>query len=240
MTRDYIPSSASDFNSFQENLNEEVTANATAWNVPAPEVTALNTWSAGYEPKYNAIVNKNSRTREQVVAHDQYKSDFVAFLRPFCQSFLTNNLLIPVSERVALGLNPRGLNPPSERPAILSAPIPSMKPLGGGMVQFGFKVADSTSRGRHPESNGVEVYYRLEPVNVGPQPINDSLVEEEVSGTTGNEIPFEKAFNTRARFVSEMGLQNIGMRLNIYARWVNTSNPVKNGPYSSIISMVIS
>lgn len=241
MSRDYIPSSINDFMSFQDNLNTEVAANAATWNIPATEATALATWSAGYLPLFNAIVNKNTRTREQIIAHDQYRKDYVAFLRPFCQSFLTNNLLIPVSVRVALGLNPRGLNPPSTRQAITSSPIPSMKPLGGGMVRFGFKVADSNStRGRHPESNGVEVYYRLEPVNVGQQTINDSLVEEEPTGATSKDGTLDKAFNTRASFISELGLQNVGMRLSIYARWVNTSSPSKNGPFSSTISMVIS
>lgn len=226
---------------FQGNLNTEVTANAAIWNIPATEATSLNTWSTGYTPLFNAIVNRNTRTREQILAHKAYRADYEAFLRPFCQAFLTNNVLIPISTRVALGLNPRGLNPPSTRPTITTAPIPSMQPLGGGMVRFGFKVADSNSlRGRHPDSNGVEVYYRLEPVSAGPQPLNDVLVEEDASTTATMDDGYEKSFSTRAVFLHDLGLQNIGQRLIVYARWVNTSDPSKNGPYSSSVSIVVS
>lgn len=241
MSRDYIPNKTAQFMTFQQNLNTQVTANAVAWNVPATEATSLDTWSTGYATVFNPIINKNTRTRQQVIAHDQYKADYIAFLRPFCQAFLTNNLLIPMSERVAMGLNPRGLNPPSTRPKIITAPIPSLKPLGGGMVQFGFKVADSVSlRGRHPDSNGVEVYFKLEPVSAGQAVLNDSLVAEDVEVTDATVDGYDNTFNTRASFISELGLDKVGMRLTIYARWVNTSDPTKNGPYSGAISMVVS
>lgn len=240
MPRNYIPVNNNDFNNFQSDINTQVTANATAWNIPAAEATALNNWSTGYEPLYKNIKNKNTRTREQVIAYDEYRADYVAFLRPFCQGFLVNNTLIPMSERAALGLNPRGLNPRSERPVITSAPIPSMKPLGGGMVQFSFKVADSTSRtARHPDSNGVEVFYKLEPQVVEQAVLNDVLIEEEPVATQ-DDTGFKNMFSTRARFVNELGLENVGMRLTIYSRWVNTSDPSKSGPYSATTSLIIS
>lgn len=241
MSKDYIPSNNNEFMAFQTNLNEEVTANAVAWNIPAAEATALDTWSTGYAPLFNAIINKNTRTREQVIAHDEYRADYEAFLRPFCQGFLVNNTLIPISERAAMGLNPRGLNPRSERPAITSAPIPSLKPLGGGMVKFSFKVAESVSRtARHPDSNGVEVFYKLESLVQQPVVLNDGLMEEEPVAVQDDDNGFENQFSTRAQFISELGLEHVGQRLSVYARWVNTSDPSKNGPYSSTISMVVS
>lgn len=243
MSKDYIPGNNGEFMAFQSNLNTQVTANTVAWGIPAAEATALTTWSTGYDPLFQAILNKNQRTREQVIAHDVYKKDYVEFLRTFCQSFLTNNLLIPVSERVAMGLNPRGLNPRTERPDILTAPIPSLTPLGGGMVRFSFKVAESNTRtARHPDSNGVEVFYKLEPVTA-PEPvtINDTVEEDEIVINTETETkPYLSKFSTRARFVDEFGLDNIGKRLTVYARWINTSEPSKNGPFSATISMVVS
>lgn len=242
MAKDYIPVNNGEFMAFQTNLNNEVAANGVAWSIPADEVTALNTWSTGYAPLFQAILNKNTRTREQVIAHDAYREDYVAFLRAFCQSFLTNNMVIPISERVAMGLNPRGLNPRSERPEILTAPIPSLTPLGGGMVRLSFKVAASSKRtARHPDSNGVEVFYKLEPLNAAQAVVNDSVEEGEmVINPTVEDVAFLNMFSTRARFVHEYGVDNIGKRLTIYARWVNTSEPKKSGPYSATTSMVIS
>lgn len=241
MSKDYIPTNNSQFMAFQSYLNTEVTANAVAWNIPAAEATALNTWSAGYDPLFAAIVNKRTRTQEQVVAHDAYRRDFVTFLRTFCQGFVTNNTLIPISQRVAMGLNPRGLNPPSVRPDITTAPIPSVKVMGGGMVRLTFKVEDSSTRiARHPDSNGVEMYYRLDPIYMEPAPLNDALVEEETmvvkdDGTSG----FMQRFSTRAQFLEELGVDAIGKRLTVYGRWVNTSDPSKSGPYSATTSVVV-
>ena len=243
MPRDYIPKNNKDFMSFQQDLKDQVAANAAAWNVPAAEATALDTWSTGYEPLFFSITNKNTRTREQVIAHDEYKADYIAFLRPFCQGFLVNNTLIPISERVAMGLNPRGLKPRSERPKILTAPIPSLFPLGGGMVKFVFKVADSNKRtGRHPDSNGVEVFYKVERLVEQPVLLNDALVEEELAQEKEgrNHDGFDNYFSTRAQFLQELGVDAIGKRLTVYGRWVNTSDSSKSGPYSAVTSMVVS
>lgn len=240
MSRDYIPSSNSDFNTFQEDLNTEVTPNAAAWNIPAAEVTALNNWSVGYQLVYKPITNARTRTREQLIAHDEYRKDYVAFLRPFVQGFLANNILIPISQRAAMGLNPRGLKPRSKRPQIETAPIPTLKAMGGGMVQFSFKVEDSNiKRGRHPESNGVEVYYRLEAQYKEPAPVNDVLVEEAVPAPKAS-VDYKQRFSTRAQYLEELGKDAIGQRLTVYARWVNTSDPEKNGPFSATTSTVIS
>ena len=244
MTPKYIPSNNNEFMAFQGNLNNEVTANAATWNIPATEASQLTTWSTGYTPLFNAIVNKNARTREQVIAHNLYRKDYEQFLRSFCQAFLTNNPLIPMSERVALGLNPRGLNPPTKRPKITTAPIPSMLPLGGGMMRFSFKVEASDKRvGRHPDSNGVELYATITGGVPGPSPIvlNDGLVEEEtVLKMDADDTNPHVYFSTRAQFVAELGLSNIGKTIAIYARWVNTTNPNLSGPYSVTISRVIS
>ena len=56
MSKDYIPNNNSEFMSFQAYLSGQVAANATVWNVPAAEATALANWSAGFEPLFLSIV----------------------------------------------------------------------------------------------------------------------------------------------------------------------------------------
>lgn len=236
-TPSYIPSKAKEHYDFQDNLNTEVTANAVAWNIPASAAADLNTRSTNFTPIYNAIKNKETRTPQQMVAYRAYRKDYDSFLRTFCQGLLTNNAIIPIDERKALGLNPRGLNERSARPKISTAPIPSLTALGGGSMRFSFKVEESNKRfGRHPESNGVEVFYKLEaPTSV----VNDELVidpnapETDING-------FDHVFSTRARFEKELGLDKIGMILTVYARWVNTSDADKNSTYSTSVSRVVS
>lgn len=246
MSRDYIPSNNNDFFNFQNYINAQVSTNATAWNIPAAEQTALDTWSNGYANVYKEITNVETRTRQDITAHDEYREDYVAFLRPFCQGFLTNNLLIPISERAAMGLNPRGLNPRSERPYITTAPVPALKALGGGMVRFSFKVEASNKRsGRQADSNGVEVYYKLLAQTPKPEPVvvlEDSL-ETASDNPAESGLPtdgYQTMFSTRARFIHQLPIADIGKTLHVYARWVNTSDAKKSGPYSMVATTVVS
>jgi hypothetical protein len=240
-TKDYIPNNNGSFYDFQVNLETEVTANLAAWNIPAVEGANLTTWSTDYQPLYKAIVNKKTRSIEQLIDHDAYRAKYVSFLRVFCQSFLTNNMVIPIGERVALGLNPRGLNPPSQRPDITTSPIVSLIPMGGGMVRFTFKVeASSTRYARQADSNGVEVFWKIAPQEKQAV-LNDVLIEEEVTTKEATKLDGYQTFiNTRAMFAKQYELDNVGQTIQVYARWVNTSDATKNGPYSGLSTMVIS
>ena len=108
------------------------------------------------------------------------------------------------------------------------------------MVRFTFKVENSNKRiGRHPDSNGVEVFYKMEPAVAPPLVLNDSLVEE-MPTRTANVVEYKQLFNTRAQFIQELGRDAEGQRLSVYARWVNTSDPSKSGPFSTTVSVVVS
>jgi hypothetical protein len=250
MSKDYIPRNNSKFMSFQDYLNAQVTINAAAWNVPAAEATALSTWSAGFEPLFFTITNKTTRSRGQVIAFDNYRKDYVAFLRPFCQGYLVNNPLIPMSDRVAMGFSPRGLNPRTERAKITTAPVTGLKALGGGLVRFSFKVEASNKRSaRQADSNGVEVYYKLlsQPQKVEPIVVlEDSLEAAADNGVnTGADagLPtdgYKNMFSTRARFVHQFSIGDIGKTLHVYARWVNTSDATKSGQVSMVSITVVS
>ena len=260
----YIPSNNDDFHHFEEKIDTDVTANAAAWGVPASQVSLLNDWSTGYQPVFNAIVNEETRTKQQVLAHKTYKKNYVKFLRPFCQSFLTNNLSIPIDERKAMGLNPRGINPPAKRPAITTAPVSEIKPLGGGKVRFRFKVSQSNRVGKHPDSNGVEIFYKLvasggsQPVPppqppTPPAPPAPPIVPITPEGNSSNQasnssansgLPtqdgYQTYFSTRASFTKQLPLSDIGKTLYVYAQWVNTSNPSNSGQFSMVTVLVVS
>lgn len=255
-SKDYIPGNASQFNTFQANLSTQVSANAPAWNIPAIIATDLSTRSVAFGLVYAPIVNEETRTRQQMLAYNAFRKSYDAFLRSFCQSFLTNNVVIPIDQRKALGLNPRGLNPPSKRTKITTSPIVKLVPMGGGEVKFMFKVEASNKRtGRHPESNGVNVYYRFLPINAAvpappvpvPPPANqpqdgapdtDAKTSDELNGipTDG----FEHYFSTKANFTKQLGLSNIGKVLHVYAQWVNTTDPGLSSTFSMVSTVVVS
>lgn len=234
---DYISTNNAEFSLFVGDLELAVTANAATWNIPAAVAAELFDWTNEYQAYFKTIKNKNTRTRQQVIAHDEFRKEFIVWLRPFCQGYVVNNPIIPMADRVALGFSPRGFNSPGPRPAITTAPIPELKPLGGALVQFTFKQADSNARSaRHPYSNGITVFMKIVPPGnvapAAPDPDSNTASKEEES--------FVPVFNTNARFNRQFELKQVGHTLYVYARWVNTSDPDKDGPYSAMISMVIS
>lgn len=227
---DYIPDNNDDFEKFESTLSSAVQTNAVLWNIPAGEAAELNTWSTDYAPLYDAIKNENYRTRQQLIDHDVYKRDYVQFIRGFVQSFVVNNKLIPMGTRVGLGLHPRGLNPRTPRPNIVTIPIQFMKPMGGAAVKFTFKIEESAKRvARHPDSNGVRMYYRF----VAPgAPLPTTKADEDGSG-------FEEFFSTRAQFRKTFAQDKKGHTLQIQSQWVNTSDESKSGQLSDLLGTVI-
>ncbi|MCF8465711.1 MAG: hypothetical protein K9G41_12765 [Flavobacteriales bacterium] len=260
-SKDYIPKNAKDFNDFQVFLVARVTASGAVWNIPAANSALLGVKSTDFLPINAAISNVETRSRQQVLAYKTYRIGYDTFLREFCQSFLTNNMLIPIDERKAMGLNPRGINPPSKRPKISTAPIVSVKSAGGGEIKFGFKVDESNKRtARHPLSNGVNVFFRIVSLYGAvppppPPPVTPVVVP---SGNGGNSEPsnssstdavslglpssdgFEQTFSTKAAFTRQLPLADIGKVMYVYAQWVNTSDPSSNSTFSMVTTIVIS
>lgn len=251
-TSRYIPSNDGEFHDFQKEVNSQVSANAANWGISPAKADELNTWSTGYEPYYLAIKYKKKRTPEQIDAHKVYRRQYEPFLREFCQSFLTNNMLIPVSERRAMGLNPRGYKKRSERPQITSAPITELKALGGGLMRFRFRVSDSKRVGRHRYSDGVEIYFKIQEIGGGriidpPAPIEPTAINtagaDSGSSKTVLGLPtkdgFDTDFSTKASFKRQLPMADIGKMLYVYARWINTSDPQKSGSFSMVATVII-
>ena len=118
------------------------------------------------------------------------------------------------------------------------------------MMRFSFSVVGDVKRTRrHPESNGVDVFYKFQggstPVPPPPTPVtadSEPPSGEPTANTSG--LPtsggYETSFSTRARFTSQLSLDDIGKTLHVYARWANTSDRVKSGPFSMVSTVVVS
>jgi hypothetical protein len=240
----YMPSSNNDFIIFEGEIVDVIVPNAVTWNIPAAQVATLQTWSVGYAPLFNAIKNTANRTHMQIVAHNVYRKQYEAFLRTFIQSFVVNNILIPVDQRVGMGLNPRGYNPRSKRPKIETVPVISLRPLGGGLMRFSFRVIDTDGRSKiHPDSDGVEIYFEIltSEADMSEAPVTEvNKKAVSILGTSQTESGFDTHFSTRAIFRKQLSIDDKGKTLYIYARWVNNTNPELSGNFSAVTSAVIS
>jgi hypothetical protein len=234
---DYVPSKLKDFADWQDNLVNTVTTNATTWGIDPTVLGELQTRAATYKPLYLAIKNKPTRTAQQVSAHDVYKKTYTKYLRSFVQSELVNNALIPIDALVGMGLNPH-LYIRTERPKINDKPSIVPENVGGGEVRFRCTQPGSDSKGRHPDSNGIELYYVIESVSTKVNPVEPVPNEPEEPKPEDAFLP--SIFSTRANFIHSFGVNHVGKVLRVYGRWVNTSDRAKSGPYSGLVSLVIS
>ena len=115
-------------------------------------------------------------------------------------------------------------------------------------MQFAFKVTTDNKRsGKHPDSDGLEIYYRIQMPGTMPPPppvvTNDPSPDNPDGTGDNNGLPshnYQYAFKTRARFTHQFALTDIGKLLHVYARWVNTNDGQKNGPFSMVSTRVIS
>lgn len=258
---DYISSSAIQFNQFQGDLHTAVTLNAVQWGISAPLLGEFTQWSTNYVAFYSQVSIKDKRTKEALDNYKAFVVDYVFFLRSFVQGSLVNNALIPIGTRGALGLNPRGLSPRQPKEKITTEPIVKLIPLGGGLVRFNFKV-DAASRlaHMHPDSNGIAIYYRFSSIGNPaplPPPVTSSLGAPVLTHEEGEEtdmvvtrdsradngLPttegYELYVSTRAQFMLQFSLSDIGKMLHVYARWINSSKPQNSGNFSNVSSMLI-
>ena len=249
----YIPRKADDFNKFQNDLLAAMVADGAAWGITAVQIAVLTTWNTDYALLYAKVSNKDRRTREDLDNYRAFLVGYIAFLRVFVQSSLVNNPLIPIGRRGSLGLNPRGLSPRQPKEEITTVPLISLSPLGGGMIRFNFKVDEASKIAHmHPDSNGLAIYYRFTEIGgTVPEPptgpvstLGVAVDAKSNKPQLGSNIPtiegFELHVSTKAQFKRQMGLQNIGKMLHVFAQWVNSSKPQNNGNFSMVTAIVIS
>jgi hypothetical protein len=227
-TNDYIPGTFLGFYNWQQMLYAIVSTNGTSWNIPTDIIDKFTTLYTPFGALFQSVSNKRTRTPERLETYNNYKADYVVFLRALVQEHLVRNTLIPFEVRKSMGLNPREPFYPS-RPSITTEPIIALSRVGRAMIWFKFMVVDGGNRAKiHPDANAVELqFYFTEqlPADVAELPVG-AVVETYIS--------------TRGSFRRNMGEHNIGRYMLVRARWVNTADASKSGPYSAFVSIVIS
>jgi len=83
-----------EFFNFQANLVTQVTASAVMWNIPPAIVTDLGNAQTQYEPLYNAITNKMTRTPQQVQMHQEAREEYEDSIEDFANEYILSNSAI--------------------------------------------------------------------------------------------------------------------------------------------------
>lgn len=169
-------------------------------------------------------LNQNPDTKTKTVNANlkQTRADFTAFAEPLLKRMEGSTALIK-ADRLILGIKERDRER-TLRGAIATAPDVALTPQEGGNVRVRCRVdSDQTRASMHPLADGMELFYKI-----GGEP----------PGNEG-ECP-DRLLSKKALFTFKAGTGNDGKRMYAYGRWVNLSEPAKNGPFSPLAIVTIS
>jgi len=214
-------SNASFFDFFKK-LRTDAALNQAAWNIPTANVTALGDAFTVYEPLYNAIKNKQTRTPQQVDDHTEGRDTAEDFIQPFANEFIINNSAISNSTKEALGFNPPTTEQ-HERPQIEDVPFAAMDAQPGSRIEFTCRTLSDASRASmHPDADVVEVRFIVG--TTPPATVNDCS---------------QKEISSKAKFTIELNAADAGKKIFAFVRWRNNSEPSKSGPYGDMLTTVV-
>jgi hypothetical protein len=222
---DWIPRRYDDFFNKQRVYLDRVVANKVAWGISNAAITPLLTLQAEYEPLYWKVQDKKARTGGDVVAHRDCHKRYAAAWRAFHKEWVAGNRSIPKSELAILVGKERDTEP-SPHPAITDIPIVALRVIGGGDIDVRCKaLKDQTRPSMHPAANLIDYRYVLLEIGDIPPADPEDYQKRDVS--------------SRAKFIIRVGAKNEGKRFYAVARWVNTTKPKQEGPWTEAVSVVI-
>ena len=213
------------FNNAQGIYVNGVVTYAVAWGISAPAVAALVARRAEYEPLYNKCQDKNTRTKNDVVAHRRCREIYEKELRDFHNKWIDGNDSIPAQDKMILGGREKDIEP-TPRGKIEAIPYVNLKPLGGGVIEVRTQtVEDATRVSMLKGADGIECRWMLVPKGEMPP--------------EGHEDAKNTFVSRKARFTVDCGDKNAGDSFYGFFRWVNTSIPANSGFWTKALRMVI-
>jgi len=222
---DFIPSGDADFDEWQQNLVTHVNAGGAAWAIPAPRVAALIARQTQWATDYAAGGKHVDRTDSQQLKKTQTRDVYEKEVRDFVGEFIRKNSLVTDDERRAMKVTVADTEP-TDRPQIETPVFLALLPKAGARFTVECRVEHDSSRpSRHKDADGVELAYIVAPKDELPANPN---------------VTTESKLSGKARVRLELSIEDAGKSLHVFARWVNTTDDSKNGPWSGLASKVIS
>ena len=198
-------------------------ANWQLWAIPQADVQELLDAQAAYQPAYDTWSDEDARNKAIVKANQSGRKIYEKLLRQFIAQWLRYNKKLNTGDKAGLSLTV----PDTERtakPQLEGRPLVAAEMKGGALLKLQFEIAeDSTRPSMHPDAHALELKYQIG----GTEPVS--------ADATNKSVTF-----TKARHSIQLGVENAGQYFYGFARWINTSENSKSGPYSVIIKIIIS
>jgi len=237
----YIPDPYNEFDAWQKQFVKELLtdpltgspvpfppgpgdpANWEIWEIPEAATAVVVDGQATYQPFYDDWSDEDARNDTIIENHQREHEIFVKLIREYVAEHLRNNSNLDTGNLSALGLTV----PDTERtpkPQLEDRPLVGAEMKGGALLKLQFRIAeDSTRPSMHPDAHALELKYQIG----GTEPVNADATTESVTFT-------------KARHNLQLDTENAGQYFYGFARWINTSEASKSGPWSLLIKIIIS
>ena len=237
----YIPGAFNDFDPWQKQIVNELLTDPTTgglvpfppapgnpgnweiWEIPQANMAVLVDGQATYQPFYDLWSNEDNRNNTIIENHKREHKIYVTIIREFVAENLRNNGNVDTGNLAALGLTVPDTEP-TPKPQIEDRPLVSAEMKGGALLKMQFEISeDSTRPSMHPDAHALELKYQIG----GTEPVNADATNQ-------------SATFTKSRHNLQLDTADAGQFFYGFARWINTSDPSKSGPYSVMIKIIIS
>lgn len=227
-----IPNKIADFNAYltssDDYLKTELSAgpppvtNGTRLGLQASDVTAWTNYRTQWVPLYATYNNTNTRTTTVT----QQVNNLIAAFREFAQPLLNIMAASPnATEYDEQALNFKVERKPPTRPTVPIAEecVSSASSLGGGQVKFISRTNHDTARASLADgADSIQYAYKIgDQAPANPDDTSKTIIA------------------TRASTVQALGTDASGKKLHYYARWFNTKYPQFAGPWSELMTVVL-
>ena len=213
---DYIPKKDSELVTWSANFTAAVAANAQAWDVPAGEVTALQTAGASFAALY-AQTGSPAKNSVIVAEKNAARKTLTAKIRELA-GFRLKNPVITGAQRITLGLHVRDITP-SRIPAPGSRPELDIDAVDFRRLKIVFHDMNSTSKAKPYGVNGAVIIYSV----LGASPAGPGALTRSVPATR---TPHILEFTGKERKT-------------VYAAVCRQNKKGEKGPWSEIKSAIV-
>jgi hypothetical protein len=222
---DYIPHPYSEFDEWQKNFITKLVAGAGSWNIPPARLTALINRQSRWKTDFGRGGKQADRNGSDTLAMQKTYKVYVKELRKFVQEFIARSSLVTNAQRKAMGVTVPVKKRTSRLPIETAPTVRLIAKEGARFIAECRVESDSNRTSRHKDSDGVELAY---------------MVADKTEPPANPAETTESKLNGSARVWLELDIADAGKSLHIFARWINTTDDSKNGPWSTIKSRVIS
>lgn len=238
----YIPDAYDKFNTWQKQfvsglLTDPVTgdeadfppdpaadpANWAIWEITEADTAVVVDGQTTYQPFYDDWSDESNRTPKMTEDHKREHNIYEKLIREYVGENLRNNTNLDTGDLTELGLTVPD-TVPTDKPQLEDRPLVGAEMKGGALLKLQFRIdKDSTRPSMHPDAHALELKYQIG----GTEPENAEATNK-------------SATFTKSRHNLQLDTADAGQYFYGFARWINTSQSSKSGPYSLIIKIIIS